>query len=62
MTITERPTFTLRIQGKPGMGGIHQLRAVLKWLRRHGFRALDVREKHDAAEHGDDTITEETRL
>jgi hypothetical protein len=40
-----RPIFTLKIEGKPGAAGIHALRALLKvLLRRHGFRALDVRE------------------
>jgi hypothetical protein len=40
-----RPTFTLRLEGKPGAAGIHALRAVLKaLLRRHGLRCLDARE------------------
>jgi hypothetical protein len=41
-----RPIFALRIQGAPGVGGIHALRAVLKiLLRRYGFRVLDAREE-----------------
>ena len=40
------PTFTLRIEGKPGTAGIHALRALLKTLlRRHGFRCLDARQE-----------------
>jgi hypothetical protein len=37
------PTFTVRIEGKPGTAGIRALRAILKTLlRRHGFRCLDA--------------------
>jgi hypothetical protein len=40
-----RPTFILRIEGRPGTAGIHALRAILKvLLRKHGFRCLDARE------------------
>jgi hypothetical protein len=40
-----RPTFTLRIEGRPGGAGIHGLRAVLKvLLRKYGFKCLDARE------------------
>jgi hypothetical protein len=39
------PTFLLKIEGKPGSAGIRALRALLKaLLRRHGFKALDLRE------------------
>jgi hypothetical protein len=42
----QRPTFTLRIAGKPGTAGIHALKFLLKrLLRQHGFVALDVREE-----------------
>jgi hypothetical protein len=45
-----RTVFAIRIAGRPGQAGAHQLRALLKrLLRQHGFRALDVREEHDAA-------------
>jgi hypothetical protein len=38
---------------------VHQLRALLKeLLRRHGFRALDLREEHDAAAGDITTVTE----
>jgi hypothetical protein len=48
MTTRERPeqraTFVLKIEGKSGQGGIRSLRWLLKTLlRRHGFRAIDVR-------------------
>jgi hypothetical protein len=40
-----RPTFVLRIEGKPGAAGIRALRQLLKvLLRRYGFRCLDLRE------------------
>jgi hypothetical protein len=54
-----RPTFTLRIEGRPG-AGIHGLRAVLKvLLRRYGFRALDVREIDDDRPRGGTAHTTE---
>ena len=38
------PTFTLRIEGKPGRA-IRDLRTLLKrMLRDHHFRAIDIRE------------------
>jgi hypothetical protein len=42
----EQPSaFVLRIEGKPGVAGIRQLRALLKrLLRTHSFRCLDARE------------------
>jgi hypothetical protein len=50
MTSEPRTIFALRIAGRPGQAGVHQLRALLKeLLRRHSFRALDLREEHDAA-------------
>jgi hypothetical protein len=43
-----RPTFVLKIEGKPGAADIRSLRALLKILgRRHGFRVIDAREVHD---------------
>jgi hypothetical protein len=46
--------FVLRIAGPPGAAGLHALRALLKaLLRRHKFRALDIREEHDT---GDDHV------
>jgi hypothetical protein len=42
-------TLTLRIRGKAGQASLHQLRALLKeLLRRHKFRALDIREERPA--------------
>jgi hypothetical protein len=39
------PIFLLKIEGRPGSAGIRALRALLKsLLRRHGFRAVDLRE------------------
>jgi hypothetical protein len=39
------PTFLLKIEGKPGTAGIRALRLLLKTLlRRHGFKAVDLRE------------------
>jgi hypothetical protein len=50
MTAEPRQVFVLRIAAPPGAAGLHALRALLKrLLRQHGFRALDVREEHDAA-------------
>jgi hypothetical protein len=44
--IGSRTIFTIRIAAPPGAAGLHALRALLKvLLRRHGFRALDVREE-----------------
>jgi hypothetical protein len=49
MTAEPRTVFALRIAGPPGVTGIRALRALLKeLLRRHKFRALDVREERDA--------------
>jgi len=43
-----RPTFTLRLEGKPGADNIKSLRWVLKrLLRRYGLKCLDAREVHD---------------
>jgi hypothetical protein len=45
--ITDRPIFTLRLEGKPGQAGIHDLRALLKrLLRQHGLVCIDAREDH----------------
>jgi hypothetical protein len=50
MTAEHQQIFVLRIACPPGAAGLHALRALLKvLLRRHGFRALDVREERDAA-------------
>jgi hypothetical protein len=44
-----RTVFAIRIAGPAGQEGTHRLRALLKdLLRRHKFRALDVREERDA--------------
>jgi hypothetical protein len=41
----QRPTFTLKIEGRPGADSIRDLRALLKrLLRQHGFRCLDARQ------------------
>jgi hypothetical protein len=49
MIAKQKQVIVLRIAGPPGAAGIHELRALLKaLLRRHKFRALDVREEHDA--------------
>jgi hypothetical protein len=41
----QRPTFTLKIEGRPGADSIRYLRAVLKrLLRDHHFKCLDVRQ------------------
>jgi hypothetical protein len=43
-----RPTFVLRLQGKPGADNIRRLRAVLKSLLRvHGFRCLEAIEERE---------------
>jgi hypothetical protein len=48
--MTARPeqrstTFVLKIEGKPGITGIHALRALLKvLLRKYGFKCIDARE------------------
>jgi hypothetical protein len=48
MNVERQEVFVLRIAGRPGQAGVHQLRGLLKdLLRRHKFRALDVREEHD---------------
>jgi hypothetical protein len=40
-----RPTFVLKLEGRPGTPGIRALRWLLKrLLRQHGLRALDLRE------------------
>jgi hypothetical protein len=58
VTAEPRTVFAIRIAGPAGQEGVHRLRALLKdLLRRHKFRALDVREEHDAAP-TDATITE----
>jgi hypothetical protein len=50
MTAEHQQVFVLRIACPPGAAGLHALRALLKvLLRRHGFRALDVREEHAPA-------------
>jgi hypothetical protein len=50
MTSEPRQVFVLRIVAPPGAAGLHALRALLKvLLRRHGFRALDVREERAPA-------------
>ena len=53
MTTEQKQIFVLRFSGPPGASGIHALRALLKTLlKRHKFRALDVREEHhDAPPH-----------
>jgi hypothetical protein len=52
--VEQRPIFTLKIEGKPGAGGIHALRALLKiLLRRYGFRAIDAREETNISNVGD---------
>ena len=39
-----RAVFELRLVGKPGTAGIHNLRALLKrLLRQHGFVCVDAR-------------------
>jgi hypothetical protein len=46
MTSEPHTVFAIRIAGPPGQEGAHRLRALLKdLLRRHKFRALDVREE-----------------
>ena len=43
-----RAVFGLRLVGKPGTAGIHDLRALLKrLLRQHGFVCVDARELTD---------------
>jgi hypothetical protein len=43
--VESRPTFTLKIEGKPGTASIRYLRLLLKaLLRRHHFKCLDLRE------------------
>jgi len=52
MTTTDaRPIFSLRLRfiGKPAESGTHNLRALLKQLRRRGFICLDAREEHAPA-------------
>jgi hypothetical protein len=50
MTPERHAVFIIRIAGRPGQAGVHQLRRLLKdLLRRHKFRALDVREEHAPA-------------
>ena len=45
-----RRIFTLRLVGKPGHAGIHDLRALLKRLLRDGnLVCVDAREEHDSA-------------
>jgi len=40
-----RAVFELRLVGRPGSAGIHDLRALLKrLLRQHGFVCVDARE------------------
>lgn len=53
MTTEQKQIFVLRTSGPPGATGIQALRALLKTLlKRHKFRALDVREEHhDAPPH-----------
>jgi hypothetical protein len=45
--VERRPIFTLRLAGKPGMAGIHALRALLK---RYGFGCVDAHEETDNQE------------
>jgi hypothetical protein len=62
MSAEPHAVFIIRIAGRPGQAGVHQLRRLLKdLLRRHKFRALDIREESAAAAN-DVTVTEETRL
>jgi hypothetical protein len=43
-----RPTFTLKIEGRPGADSIRDLRALLKrLLRQHGFRCVEALEHKD---------------
>ncbi len=45
-----RPTFTLRLEGKPGAAGIRQLRAILKTLlRKYHFRCVHCVEEDGGA-------------
>lgn len=47
--LAHRRVFVLRLAAKPEADGMHKLRVLLKQLlRRHGFRALDVREEEHA--------------
>jgi len=49
MTSEHQQVFVLRIAPLSGAPSLHALRTLLKvLLRRHGFRALDVREESDA--------------
>jgi hypothetical protein len=48
MSAEPHAVFIIRIAGRPGQAGVHQLRRLLKdLLRLHKFRALDVREERD---------------
>jgi hypothetical protein len=48
MSAEPHAVFIIRIAGRPGQAGVHQLRRLLKdLLRLHKFRALDIREEKD---------------
>ncbi len=49
-TEQRRPTFTLRLEGKPGAAGIRGLRAILKaLLRKYHFRCVHCDEDRGRA-------------
>jgi hypothetical protein len=46
----KQPIYLIRLQGRPGVDGIRNLRATLKaLLRRHQLRCIDAREEPSKA-------------
>jgi hypothetical protein len=61
MNVEPRQVLVLRIAAPPGAAGIRALRALMKTLlKRHKFRALDVREEHQFKPQNADTAQPNT--